>query len=411
MKQINQNLLLFIPSSYLDNEEKVGKARLFVLICFITALFSLYYLLIAWFYNMPHVFLGMASNTFIFPLLPFLLKYNKLPLSWLANLHIGIGSIGVVSSALMTGGLDSSILPCLLLLPMNSFLLLNKQSGFFWTLTSFITILLIGSLAQWGITFHNETQQSIKHFFVASNLIVLGITIFLIALVYENAKTKAYHKLTKQIQRLEEEKKCFEELVSNIIPHNIIPELLQHGLAKPSYFENVSVLVIQFVNFSENSKKLPPETLTHQMDDYIRSFDNIMQHHGLEKINIFGDQYLSVCGLPNPIEHHALSTIQAARDIITFSQTHLKHGGLFNIRIGIHTGPCIAGTLGTYKMNYNVWGESINIATELAENSESDQINISESTYQSLKQPIACHSRGKIKLKGNQEIAMYFVEQ
>ena len=118
MKQINPYLVQFIPSIYFENEESLSKARLFVLICFITALFSFYYLLISLYYHMPHVFLGMACNTFIFPLLPFLLKYNKLPLSWLGNLYVGIGLVGMVSSALMTGGLESSLLPCLLLLPM-----------------------------------------------------------------------------------------------------------------------------------------------------------------------------------------------------------------------------------------------------------------------------------------------------
>lgn len=409
MKKINPYLIKFIPAPYFKNEETLSKARLFVLICFITALVDCYYLLISLYYNMPHVFIGMACNTFIFPLLPFLLKYNKLPLNWLGNLYVGIGLVGMVSSALMTGGLESSLLPCLLLLPMNSILLVNKQSGFFWTLASFFTIILIGSLANWGISFHNETDHSFKHVFVAGNLIVLGLTLFLIALVFENTKNDALNNLTKENRQLAEEKKRTDDLLLNFLPLHIVTDIKQNSHAKARHVENVTILFIQLFNVSHHNIEPTIEQLQ-DMDTYIKSFNNIIERNGLEKINTSGDSYVAVCGLSNNNQPHALQTIQAAKEIIAFTETHHNQNGAFNVRVGIHSGPCIAGIVDVNKISYDVWGETINTASFIEKNSEAGRINISGNTYQWIKDKLTCTYRGKIKIKGTQEIDMYFVE-
>ena len=409
MKQINPYLVQFIPSIYFENEESLSKARLFVLICFITALFSFYYLLISLYYHMPHVFLGMACNTFIFPLLPFLLKYNKLPLSWLGNLYVGIGLVGMVSSALMTGGLESSLLPCLLLLPMNSILLVNKQSSFFWALAIFFTIILIGTLANWGISFYNETHHSFKHFFVAGNLIVLGLTLYLIGLFYENTKNEVLKNLTNENRLLTKEKKRSDELLLHFLPLSVVTEIKDsnHNNAQP--IENVTLLYLQIFNLS-HPKIAPSIEQIKEMDTYIKSLNHIIERNGLEKINTSSNSYLAVCGLTNTQHPHALKTIQAAKEIIKFTETRHNQNRAYNVRIGIHSGPCIAGIIDSEKMCYDIWGNTINIATFIEKNSEAGRINISGDTYQWIKDKVTCIYRGKIKIKGNQEIDMYFVE-
>ena len=409
MKPINSYLVQFIPNSCFENEETLRKARLFVLICFITALISCYYLLVSLYYNMPHVFLGMACNAFIFPVLPLLLKYNKLPLTWLGNLYVGIGLVGMVSSALMTGGLESSLLPCLLLLPMNSILLVNKQSGFFWTLSIFFTIILIGTLSNWGISFHNEIHHSFKHFFVVGNLIVLGLTLYLIALVFENTKNNAINNLTKENRQLTEQKKRSDELLLHFLPRNVITDIKQNGHANVRLIENVTVLFIQLFNVAHPKITLSNEQMQ-EMDTYLKSINNIIEQNGLEKINTSGDTYLAVCGLANPNEPHALKTIQAAKEIIAFSESHLNQNIPRNIRLGIHSGPCIVGIVDSNNMSYDVWGETINTALFIEKNGEDGRINISGNTFQWVKDKETCIYSGKIKIKGNTEIDMYFVE-
>lgn len=409
MKPINSYLIQFIPSTYFENEETLRKARLFVLICFLTALISCYYLLVSFYFNMPYVFLGMACNAFIFPVLPLLLKYNKLPLNWLGNLYVGIGLVGMASSALMTGGLESSLLPCLLLLPMNSILLVNKQSGFFWTLAIFFTVILIGTLANWGISFHNETHHSFKPFFVVGNLIVLGLTLYLIALVFENTKNDALNNVTKENRKLAEEKKRSDELLLHFLPQNVITNIKQNGHANVRLIDNITVLFIELFNVAHPKNALSNEQIK-EMESYLMSLNRIIEQNGLEKINTGGDTYLAVCGLTPTNQPHALKTIQAAQEIIAFTQTRLNQNGPINVRLGIHSGPCIAGMPDSKNNRYDVWGETINTALFIEKNGEAGRINISGNTFQWVKDKLTCNYSGKIKIKGNTEIDMYFVE-
>ena len=410
MKNINQYILGFIPDKYFTQEETLRKARLFVIISFLTPLFSCYYLLICTYYNMPHVLLGMVFNVLAFPILPFLLKFNKLPLQWLGNLYIAIGTIGVLSCALMTGGLDSSVLPWLSLLPLNSLLMVDKKSGWFWTITTIISIAIVGYLAYTGIIFLNETQDSFKHFFIVGNLVGLGVILFLIALVFENTKNEALENLANRNLQLAEEKKRSDELLLNILPVEIVSELKQNGHSKAKHFDNVTVLFTDFINFTHISEGLAPEELVGEIDLYFKAFDDIIERNGLEKIKTIGDAYLAVCGLPHEFEHHALKTIQAAQEILTFTENRLKEGGKFNVRIGINSGPCVAGIVGIKKFAYDVWGDTVNTASRLESNGEAGKINISGSTYKLVRDHISCQHRGKIPVKGKGEIDMYFVD-
>jgi class 3 adenylate cyclase len=410
MKQINQHILGFIPDNYFSHEETLRKARLFVIISFLTPLFSCYYLIICTYYNMPNVLLGMMFNVIAFPILPFMLKYKTLPLNWLGNLYIGIGTIGVLSCALLTGGLDSSVLPWLSLLPLNSLLMVDKKSGWFWTITTIIAISIVGILAYNGVVFLNETQENFKHFFVAGNLVGLGVILFLIALVFENTKNDALENLANRNLQLAEEKKRSDELLLNILPLEIVAELKQNGHSKARHFKNVTVLFTDFINFTHISEGLDPEVLVGEIDLYFKAFDDIIERNGLEKIKTIGDAYLAVCGLPHELEDHAIKTIQAAKEILAFTEDRLKQGGKFNVRIGINSGPCVAGIVGVKKFAYDVWGDTVNTASRMESNGDAGRINISGSTFKLVREQLACIHRGKIAVKGKGEIDMYFVE-
>jgi class 3 adenylate cyclase len=410
MKSINQYLLDFIPERYSDNEESLRKARLFVIVSFLTPVFSSYYLVICTYFNMPNVLLGMIFNVLTFPILPFLLKHTKIPLRWLGNLYIAIGTIGVSWCALMTGGLDSSVLPWLSLLPLNSMLLVDKNSGWFWTVTTVIFIAIVGLLAYNGTVFMNETQEGFKHFFVVGNLIGLGVILFLIALVFENTKNDALDNLASRNMQLAAEKKRSDELLLNILPFEIVSELKQNGFSKARHFQNVTVLFTDFIDFTHISEGMDPEELVGEIDLYFKAFDEIIDRNGLEKIKTIGDAYLAVGGLPHEFENHALQTIQAAKEILAFTQDRMAAGGKFNVRIGINSGPCVAGIVGLKKFAYDVWGDTVNTASRLESNGEAGKINISGSTYNLVCEHLSCIYRGKISAKGKGEIDMYFVE-
>jgi class 3 adenylate cyclase len=171
------------------------------------------------------------------------------------------------------------------------------------------------------------------------------------------------------------------------------------------------VLFTDFVGFTSISEKLTPKELVAEIHYCFTAFDTITERHGLEKIKTIGDAYLAVCGLPNADEQHAKKTVQAAIEIREFINKRFKDGGKFTIRIGINSGSVVAGIVGVKKFAYDIWGDTVNTATRMEQHSINGKINISEATYQLVKNDFTCTHRGKIEAKNKGKVDMYFVEK
>jgi class 3 adenylate cyclase len=206
-----------------------------------------------------------------------------------------------------------------------------------------------------------------------------------------------------------------DDLLLNILPESTALELKQHGKAKTKMYDNVTVLFTDFKNFTDISSKMDPELLVEEIDACFSAFDNIISRYNVEKIKTVGDAYIAVAGLPIPSEHHAEQAIQAAIEIKKFisnrKQEKLSRGELpFDIRIGINTGPLVAGIVGTKKFAFDIWGDAVNTAARMEQHGEPGKINISGNTYELVKDKFTCMYRGKIYAKNKGEIDMYFVE-
>lgn len=212
------------------------------------------------------------------------------------------------------------------------------------------------------------------------------------------------------LETLSIEKKRSDDLLLNILPFDIAEELKKYGTSKAKLFENVSVLFSDFVGFTNVSEKLTPGELVAELHHCFTAIDTILERNGLEKIKTIGDAYLAVCGLPITVENHAIKTIQAALEIIEFINKRETEGGKFNIRIGINSGSVVAGIVGVKKFAYDIWGDTVNTASRLEQNSISGKINISAATYQLVKNNFTCTHRGKIEAKNKGKIDMYFVD-
>ncbi len=220
---------------------------------------------------------------------------------------------------------------------------------------------------------------------------------------------KATHTIIK-------EKNKSDELLLNILPADVAEELKETGAAEAKYMENVTVLFTDFKGFTEYSEKLSAEKLVAEINFCFSAFDLIMQKFGIEKIKTIGDAYMAAGGLPKANTTHAFDVINAAFEIQYFMAKHkaekLAAGELFfDIRIGIHTGPVVAGIVGVKKYAYDIWGDTVNTASRMESNSEVGKINISKSTYDIVHEHYNCIHRGKIAAKGKGEIDMYFVER
>lgn len=212
----------------------------------------------------------------------------------------------------------------------------------------------------------------------------------------------------------DKEKKRSEKLLLNILPAKTAEELKENGKVAARKFESVTVLFTDFVGFTKYSESLSPEELVEIIDFYFSKFDEIVEKYGLEKIKTIGDAYMCAGGLPFPSEDHAIKMIHAALDITNFvKEERLKQGVNkmpFDIRLGINTGPLVAGVVGFKKFAYDIWGDTVNIASRLETNSEIGKINISQSTYDLIKNDFNCNYRGEVDVKYKGLMKMYFVE-
>jgi adenylate cyclase len=216
-----------------------------------------------------------------------------------------------------------------------------------------------------------------------------------------------------QRNRIAREKRRSDDLLLNILPEEVANELKVKGSAEAKLIDNVTVLFTDFKGFTELSQKLTPKELVSEIDECFSAFDQIMKRHGVEKIKTIGDAYMAVGGLPTPNTTHALDVVRAALDISTFmreyKQRRIAEGRhFFEIRIGVHTGPVVAGVVGLNKFAYDVWGDTVNTAQRMESSSEAGRVNISETTHYYVKEHLSCEYRGKIEAKGKGLIDMYF---
>jgi class 3 adenylate cyclase len=214
---------------------------------------------------------------------------------------------------------------------------------------------------------------------------------------------------------LENEKRKADELLHNILPHEIALELKQSNKTSVKTYSLVTVMFTDFVGFTTISELVSAELLVSEIDYCFSAFDEIIQKHGIEKIKTVGDAYMCVAGMPVLNYTHAEDMINAAFEIIVFIENRKREkaakGELpFDIRIGIHSGPVVAGIVGKKKFAYDIWGDTVNLTARMEQNSQAGRINISENTYRLVKNKFRCVHRGKISAKNKGEVDMYFVE-
>ncbi len=245
------------------------------------------------------------------------------------------------------------------------------------------------------------------------NLIYVTIStlLFIIILAVGLYRRNKFIQRTKAI--IEIEKNRSDNLLLNILPEETAIELKQSGKVLAKKFESVTVLFTDFEGFTNYAEKLTPEQLVESVDYYFSKFDEIIEKYTLEKIKTIGDAYMCAGGLPFQTEDHAYKMILAALEIAQFVQDSKNNTAenqtRFNIRIGINTGPVVAGVVGTKKFAYDIWGDTVNIASRMESCSEPGKINISENTYQLVKDIFECDYRGEIQVKNRGMMKMYFV--
>lgn len=221
------------------------------------------------------------------------------------------------------------------------------------------------------------------------------------------------------LRAIQEERERAERLLLNVFPRSIaewLKEAQLNGQAAlyADSFAEVTVLFADIVDFSRLTAQLTPQALIDLLNEVFSLFDRLAEQYGLEKIKTIGDAYMAVAGLPRPRRDHAEAAAAMAlamqNEIAHFNQAHgMENGDAFTIRIGMHSGPVVAGVIGTKKLSYDLWGETVNLASRMESQGLPGHIQTSAETCARLAGGFVLEERGSIQVKGKGEMTTYFL--
>lgn len=251
-----------------------------------------------------------------------------------------------------------------------------------------------------------QKQKATRNVFA----IGFGLILIIAFVIYRNYRQKVRTNII-----LDKQKVQIENLMLNILPEEVANELKEQGHATPRYYESVSVLFTDFKSFTSLADKMSAKELIEELNDSFAAFDDIIVRNDLEKIKTIGDSYMCAGGIPTPFAGHTINMVKAGLEIQEYiSVKNRKRAAIglapWELRVGIHVGPIVAGVVGKKKYAYDIWGNTVNIASRMESNGEPGRVNISASAYELVKDVYPCTYRGKISAKNVGEIDMFFVE-
>jgi class 3 adenylate cyclase len=223
------------------------------------------------------------------------------------------------------------------------------------------------------------------------------------------------HKIAEEQKEIaNEQRQKSEDLLLNILPKDVADELKEKGASKPVKFDSVTVLFTDFVGFTQIAENLKADELIDELDKCFSYFDAVTKKYNLEKIKTIGDSYMLAAGLPEKNNTHYIDCLMAAMEIRAFmdQMKEIKESQslpYWELRLGINTGPLVAGVIGDMKFAYDIFGDTVNVASRMESSGFPGKINISDDTYNLAKFLFDCEFRGKIMAKRKGDIPMYFV--
>ncbi len=223
------------------------------------------------------------------------------------------------------------------------------------------------------------------------------------------------HKINLQLKErnreLEEERNKSNHLLYNIFPKEIVKELKEFGFVRPRQFESVSILFTDFQEFTAISSRMHPQELVNELNEIFKNFDAIIERFGLEKLKTMGDSYIVAGGIPDETCDHAESIVRTALEMQKYLEDRNKLSKYkWRMRVGINTGNVVAGVVGKRKYSYEVWGRAVNIAGIMENMCVPGKVNITNNTYDLIKNKFDCVNNNSVEIPGNGRVDMYLVK-
>lgn len=399
----------FLPKEWVRSAEGLKKHRILVFVCFLTSFLAFVFFVISWLVGFAPGVFAMATSSALMFVLPFVIRAGA-NREFIANVYIGAIFIDTVVVTALSGGISQSITATYIpIVPMLAVMLINQRAGFIWFFVATTEILTLGLLEVSGVDFPTMYDIGLDAVFELAALLGMVVIVFFIVRNFDNTAQGA-------LRQVEEEQEKTEGLLLNILPAEVADELKATGVAEAREFDAVTILFSDFQNFTEISAGMTPQELVSELNVCFNAFDAIMESYHLEKVKTIGDAYMAASGLPQEQDSQPVDMIFAALDMQRFLARHREirdeeRRPSFVMRVGIHTGPVVAGIVGVKKFQYDIWGDTVNTASRMESSGVVGQVNISEATYELVKDEprLSFTPRGSIEVKGKGELKMFFV--
>lgn len=277
---------------------------------------------------------------------------------------------------------------------------------------SLSTFFIVGFLK--GMSFNTMSARYSLH-----NLLSAAFVTILFIYLLDNMRYASWlksKKIEQQSGELRSDKEKIDKLLLNILPPVVAQELKDYGLVKSVFYKSATIVFTDIVGFTKMTEKLTPDQLVRELDEVFSGFDRVMDKYGLEKLKTIGDAYMFAGGVPVTNNTHEIDAVLGALEFQSLIEKINREKAdkgrpIFDVRIGINTGPLMAGIVGKKKFVYDVWGDSVNVASRMESSGERGRINISESTYLRIKDFFETEARGQIMAKNKGPVEMYFVNR
>jgi class 3 adenylate cyclase len=222
--------------------------------------------------------------------------------------------------------------------------------------------------------------------------------------------------VSERTQELAEEKHRSESLLLNILPESTAAELKERGTAQARHYDECTVLFSDFQGFTVLSEQTEATGIVNELDRFFRAFDRITDKYGIEKIKTIGDAYMCASGVPDPKPSHAVDAVLMGLEMLDavdeINALRIAEGHpAWPIRIGMHSGPLIAGVVGQKKFAYDVWGDTVNLASRMESNGAAGRINVTSATLRQVERFVHVESRGEVNVKGKGNIESWFIDR
>ncbi len=347
-------------------------------------------------------FIGFASYAIFDIVLLALLSVRRMRATRVRNLYLGVHVAANLLIVLSLGGIANStgIILFALIAPFSMITQPIRQFLAWFGATIGLAILVVA--LQPLLRSSNHVPLGISTIFWGINLVNFSV------ILYWNLKA-LIHQRDLALEMVQVEQLKSETLLLNILPPEIAQALKNENRTIAEHINQASVLFADVVNFTPMSASMTPTELVELLNDIYSHFDTLVEKYNLEKIKTIGDCYMVAAGVPRRRVDHAIAITQLALDIRDYVGQHEIHGYQLKFRIGINSGPVVAGVIGKKKFAYDLWGDTVNTASRMESHGSGGCIQITEDTYQLIKDDFECESRGKVNVKGKGEISVWNV--